>query len=156
MVPGLDKLENSNLDKLSQIKDSQKSPSVFNSTDGDIDVHSKIMSFASKQLSKDTDIISNVSLNDISVYLNSPAGGSNKQVESVLDEIIKYFSHFFNHKLSTKYGASYLEIMNCFNKFKSNDCIMKITGNNDADRISVRIECIYHYILDIIITKRRV
>ena len=92
MVPGLDKLENRNLDKLSQIKGSQKSPSVFNSTDGDIDVHSKIMSFASKQLSKskDTDIISNVGLDDIEPsYLNYPSnkrGYRNPMFSSAYDE----------------------------------------------------------------------
>ena len=48
MVPGLDKL---------QFKE-KKSSSVFNSTDDDIDVHSKTMQFYSKQLSKDTNIIS--------------------------------------------------------------------------------------------------
>lgn len=90
MVPGLHKLENNNLYKLSQ-----KSPSVFNSTDGDIDVHSKIMSFASKQLSKDTDIISKykstyTNPDDIEPsYLNYPSkerGRRNPMFSSAYDE----------------------------------------------------------------------
>ena len=85
MVPGLDKL---------QFKE-KKSSSVFNSTDDDIDVHSKTMQFYSKQLSKDTDIISNVSLTDIEIYLNKPEYGINEYIENVSEEIVQYFSHFF-------------------------------------------------------------
>ena len=146
MVPGLDKL---------QFKE-KKSSSVFNSTDDDIDVHSKTMQFYSKQLSKDTDIISNVSLADIEIYLNKPEYGQNEYIENISEEIVQYFSQFFTNKLSTKYGASYLEIMNLFNKFKSNPSIVDITGSNNINNIIVRIIFLFNYRLDIIINKKEV
>ena len=146
MVPGLDKL---------QFKE-KKSSSVFNSTDDDIDVHSKMMQFYSKQLSKDTDIISNVSLADIEIYLNKPEYGINEYIENISEEIVQYFSQFFTNKLSTKYGASYLEIMNLFNKFKSNPNIVDITGSNNINNIIVRIIFLFDYRLDIIINKKEV
>ena len=146
MVPGLDKL---------QFKE-KKSSSVFNSTDDGIDVHSKMMQFYSKQLSKDTDIISNVSLADIEIYLNKPEYGINEYIENISEEIVQYFSHFFTNKLSTKYGASYLEIMNLFNKFKSNPNIVDITGSNNINNIIVRIIFLFDYRLDIIINKKEV
>ena len=146
MVPGLDKL---------QFKE-KKSSSVFNSTDDDIDVHSKTMQFYSKQLSKDTNIISNVSLEDIEIYLNKPEYGQNEYIENISEEIVQYFSYFFTNKLSTKYGASYLEIMNLFNKFKSNPNIVSITGSNNINNIIVRIKFLYNYRLDIIINKKEV
>lgn len=146
MVPGLDKL---------QFKE-KKSSSVFNSTDDDIDVHSKTMQFYSKQLSKDTNIISNVSLEDIEIYLNKPEYGINEYIENISEEIVQYFSQFFTNKLSTKYGASYLEIMNLFNKFKSNPNIVSITGSNNINNIIVRIIFLFDYRLDIIINKKEV
>lgn len=146
MVPGLDKL---------QFKE-KKSSSVFNSADDDIDVHSKTMQFYSKQLSKDTNIISNVSLADIEIYLNKPEYGYNEYIENISEEIVQYFSQFFTNKLSTKYGASYLEIMNLFNKFKSNPNIVSITGSNNINNIIVRIEFLYNHRLDIIINKKEV
>ena len=147
MVPGLDKL---------QFKE-KKSSSVFNSTDDDnINVHSKMMQFYSKQLSKDTDIISNVSLADIEIYLNRPEYGYNEYIENISEEIVQYFSQFFTNKLSTKYGASYLEIINLFNKFKSNPNIVSITGSNNINNIIVRIKFLYNHRLDIIINKKGV